>query len=296
MLGKPSHAEYVVCTKALENTKPNAVVGFSLLQSPSGLVLFLSSGQVVTLNTITNPTYLRITNQALKSKDETDNALIKSQINSKVFSGSFEESIRQILASGASQPILKLNTKEVSPKESIKLLIDAFQSLREQYFGKHDKVRQKIENRVKILNVLEEQQRQEVAELMAEKEKIRDNAERLAERYEEMNDRQQGLLNTLHGLLRVVNTRTPGAGAADRNFCDQINKISAATKELAQNISLAKKKMEKQEQHQTTNNTKSVILPPKKETALKEILTETHENIQARIKDIQLIKKTLQME
>lgn len=296
-LNQVAHAEYLVCTRGLDNTKLNSVIGFSLLQSPPGLVLVLSSGQVVTLNIITNPSFLR-NNRSLTSSDDNEKGNVESAINSKVFSGSFVESIRQILASGTTQPILKLNVgKDATPKESIELLLDAFQRLRDQYITKHDTVRQKIENRVKILRVLDEQQRQEVAELLEEKSKLRENAERLADKYDEINDRQQALLKSLHEILRLVNLRMPAALVAERNFSDQINKILAATVDLANNVAAAKKKMDKQQQLSITDKpTKSLTLQPKQDTVLKEIISEANTQIETQIKEIKRIKKTLNME
>lgn len=295
MLNRKAHAEYLVCTKALDSAKPNTVVGFALLQSPPGLVLVLSSGQVVTLNIITNPSFLRVS-RPNASDNSKENA--ESSLTSKVFTGSFVESIRTILASGASQPILKLNTgKEVTAKESIELMLDAFQRLRDQYIAKHDNVHQKLENRVKILHCLDEQQRQEMAELMQEKEKLRENAERLAERYEEINDRQQVILKSLHEILRLVNLRMPTASVAERNFAEQINKIHAATKDLVNNIGAAKKKMEKQHQYGSSQKpSNSVTLQPKQEAALKEIITDSNTQIEQQIKEIKRIKAALNME
>lgn len=106
ILNKAAHAEYLVCSKALDSAKPNAVIGFSLLQSPPGLALLLSSGQVVSLNIITNSTFLRVNRKSAEDKPKD----AESSISSKVFAGSFVESVREILASGAAQPILKSNT------------------------------------------------------------------------------------------------------------------------------------------------------------------------------------------
>lgn len=187
--------------------------------------------------------------------------------------------------------------KDVSPKESIELILNAFQRLRDQYISNHDKVRQKIENRVKILRVLDGQQRQEVAELLQEKDKLHENAERLADKYEEINDRQQILLKNLHEILRLVNLRMPTAMVAERNFSEQINKIHATTKELANNIAAAKKKMEKQHHFAAADQpSKAVTLMPKQETALKEIITETNGQIEGQIKEIKRIKKALNIE
>lgn len=284
-----------MCTKALDSNKPNTVVGFSLLQSPPGLVLLLSSGQVVTLNIVTNSSFLRLNRAA---SDESTKGVTESSISSKILTGSFVENIREILASGTAQPILKLNTgKDTMPKESIELMLDAFQRLRDQYISKHDIVRQKLEKHVKILRLIDEQQRQEVTELVQEKEKLRENAEHLAEKYEEINDRQQDILKSLHEILRLVNLRMPTATVTERNFSEQINKIHAATKDLANNIAASKKKMEKQQQFTSTDKPARVLtLQPKQETVLKEIIGESNGQIEAQIKEIKRIKKVLNME
>lgn len=145
--------------------------------------------------------------------------------------------------------------------------------------------------------MLDGQQRQEVAELLQEKDKLRENAERLAEKYEEINDRQQILLKNLHEILRLVNLRMPTAMVAERNFSEQINKIHTKTKELASNVAIAKKKMEKQHHFAAADQpSKAVTLMPKQETALKEIITETNGQIEAQIKEIKRIKKALNIE
>lgn len=144
---------------------------------------------------------------------------------------------------------------------------------------------------------MDRQQHQEVTELLQEKEKLRENAERLAEKYEEINDRQQILLKHLHEILRLVNVRMPTAMVAERNFSEQINKIHTATNELANNVAAGKKKMEKQQHFAAADKpAKAVTLMPKQEMALKEIIAESNVQIEAQIKEIKRIKKALNME
>lgn len=288
-----------MCTKALDNAKPNTVVGFTLFQSPPGFVLLLSSGQVVSLNIVTNSSFLRNT-RANAALDESTRKDAESMVSSKLFTstGSFVDTIRQMLASGTTQPILKLNAgKDATAKESIELLLDAFQRLRDQYISKHNDVRQKIEKRVKVLAVLDEQQRQEVTELIKEKGRLRENAERLAEKYEEIVERQQVLLRNLHEIIRLINLRLPAASAAERTFSDQIAKLNATTKDLANNILAAKKKMEKQQQLSASDKpTKALTLQPKQEQTLKEIISDSNVQIETLVKEIKRIKSTMNIE
>lgn len=277
MLRKPSHAEYIVCTKTFDNCKINPVFGFTLLQSPAGLVVVLSSGQIVSLHVITNPTILRHIGKGL-DVDTTNSLQTGSPTLKKIFSESFETQIKNILASGASQPILKSHdAKDVSPKEILELLIYATKTLHEQYITKHDKVKQEIEKRVKLLQSLKQQQQIELAQLEQDKNQIRNDAERLAEMYEEINDKQQELFKRTQDIIRLATLKFPHGDVAEKNFGAQIDKINEAVKNLANNITMAKKKMENQKMQiasESDSTRRKLVLPPKQETVIKEIITD----------------------
>lgn len=107
---------------------------------------------------------------------------------------SFQKRIQSILRSGLTQPILKLDqTTEPTPQEAFELLTQATRMLRENYFVRHDKARQEIEKREHVLKLLKQQQLNDIEELQAEKQKIRATAERLAETYEDLCDKQNSL-------------------------------------------------------------------------------------------------------
>lgn len=299
-LNKLAHAEYLVCTKALDDAKPNTVIGFTLLQSPSGLVTLLASGQVVSLNVITNASVLPSLNPANGS----DNRTSESVVSSKVFQpGAFDEAIRQMLSAGVTQPVFKLDTsKKPSTKESVEFMLSSFQTLRDQYINKHDLVRQKIENRLKILRVLEQQQRNEIKELMVEKENLRGTAEQLADKYEEISEKQQHIMQQLHEVHRTLNQRVPTASGAERAFVQQIDKIGMAVRELGNNIGVAKKKMAKQELHfgaaanNSTHPKKEFILYPRQDALVKEMLADSNKQIETQIKEINHIKSILKVD
>jgi len=157
MLSTPSRAEYLVCTKAVDSSRTNPVLGLTQIQSPSGLLLLLASGQVVSLSLIIDPGILREPQRKVNVKE----TQLKQLPNSE-----FEAHIKKVLSADVLQPILKLNTSsEPSPKESIELLMHAVEVLREQYFPKLSKVKTEIDKRVKHLQVLKEQQKQEIAQL-----------------------------------------------------------------------------------------------------------------------------------
>lgn len=270
MLSTPSRAEYLVCTKAVDSSQTNPVLGFTQIQSPSGMLLLLASGQVVSLSLIVDSDILREPQRKLNATDAKLNQLPKSE---------FESHIKSILAADVLQPILKLNTSsEPSPKESFELLTHAVEVLRDRYFPRLNKVRTEIDKRVKHLVVLKEQQKQEIAQLQREKEKIRENAERLAELYEDVSDKQQSLFKRAQEVVRLATLKTPDSAQRENEFQKQIEKINALTKALSGNILIAKKKMEKQnvqvDQFKRDSVKKTIVLQPKVERTIMELLTE----------------------
>lgn len=248
-----------------------------MLQSPSGILLFLASGQVVSLEVITNPSNLRFllssAAEPAKLGDEPS-----SQIKN-LFAEPFDEHIRKMLATG-SQPILKLNdANDISPKATLELLIYATQTLREQYIAKHEKVRQEIEKRVRILRLLKDQQVQEIAQLEADKTGIRTCAENLAERYEEANDRQQMLMRRTQDIIRLVNMKVPGGATIDKTFALQLERLDAKVKDLANGLILARKKVDQQKVQITAEkatNEKKFLLPPRQEKVIKESIMDLY--------------------
>lgn len=270
MLSTPSRAEYLVCTKAVHSSNTNPVLGFSQIQSPSGLLLLLGSGQVVSLSLITDPGILR-ESQSKVSANETQ---VKQLPSSE-----FEAHIKSILSADVLQPILKLNTSsEPSPKESFELLMHAVEVLRGQYFQKLTKAKSEIDRRVKQLQLIKEQQKQEITQLQKEKDKIRDNAERLAELYEDVADKQQTLFKRAQEVVRLATLTTPDSIQRENDFRKQIEKINSLTKTLNGNILIAKKNMEKQniqvDQFKKENAKKTIVLQPKVEKTILELLSE----------------------
>lgn len=261
-----------MCTKALNSTDANPIIGITLLQSPAGLVLLLASGQVVSFNLIAD-----VLRECLSKT--TNSTATQSSKSSKIYSNSFETTIRKLLQSECSQPILKLN-KSIEPtsKELLELLIQSTQSVREEQFVKLDKAREEIQKRVKLLNHLKQQQQKDIAQLLVEKNRIRTNAERLAEMYEDACDKQQILFRRAQECVRLVVSNAPHVALAEEEFKGQIVKINEMTKVLAKNLSGAKQLMDRQKaqmkKSQAESNPSKVVLQPKQESTIKEIISE----------------------
>lgn len=156
--------------------------------------------------------------------------------------------------------------------------MNATHQLREKYFLKHDRARQEIEKRAKLLLLLKDQQRRDIAQLNTDKELIRRNAERLAERYEDTCEKQQALFKRAQDVVRMVIYNNPHSAQAEKEFQQKIDKINIMTKRLAANISQARRKIDNQENQITRANTgdtkpKTFELQPRMENVIKDELS-----------------------
>uniref|UniRef100_A0A336M5T4 CSON012591 protein n=1 Tax=Culicoides sonorensis TaxID=179676 RepID=A0A336M5T4_CULSO len=287
ILSSNSRAEYLVCTKALDGNTHNPVLGFTLSQSPSGLILLLSSGQVVSQNLITDPSLISDWQLTPSNNQKTQN--LKSPVK-KVIKDSFENHIRNILKSNVSQPILKLDKNvEPKPQEALEILMQATQVLREQHFTKHDKARQDIQKRVKVLQMLKEQQMREIEQLQNEKDQIRDKAEKLAEMYEDICEKQNSLYKRAQDVVRLSTLRLPQSSSMEKEFFNNLEKINKKTKLMMKNLEQAKLRLKTQEEMMQTVKDlpeKRIVMPANKENAIKEILADMTQQIEKQISDV----------
>lgn len=208
-----------------------------------------------------------------------DSTPSSSALASQLTGNSFELHIRDILKSTVSQPILQLDrSTDPTPKESLKLLMNATHQLREKYFLQHDRARQEIEKRAKLIVLMKEQQRQAIAQLNTDKELIRRTAERLAERYEDISEKQQAFYKRVQDAVRLVIFNNPHSAQAEQEFQQKIEKINIVTKRLATSISHARRKIDNQENQITRANTgdnkqKTFQLQPRHENIIKDELS-----------------------
>ncbi|XP_053680044.1 nuclear pore complex protein Nup88 [Anopheles nili] len=291
-----SRAEYVVCTKALQNAITNAVLGFTLLQSPSGLVLFLASGQVVSLDLITDHSLIRkwpLTET--HKKTGSSESPIKNMLKD-----SFQKRIQMVLRSGLTQPILKLDqTAEPTPQEAFELLTQATRMLRENCFVRHENARQEIEKRGHVLRLLKQQQLSDIEELQAEKQQIRTTAERLAETYEDLCDKQTALFKRAQEVVRLATLRLPKGSFSEKQFTEKIEKISKSVKVLQKSVDQAKQKTATQqiqlESKKKSSKEKTFTLPVKQEQIIKQIIGEMYTQIDGNVQDVKKINSILNL-
>ena len=287
-LNVTSRAEYILSTKAFNNSKVNAIIGFGILQLPSGIFAVMSSGQVVSLNTVKTMLPL-VTDLDVHAPRLQDMKIVDEQLN-KV---QFDQHIRALLKSDVSQPILQLDkTKPPSSQQTFQLLMNTLHIMREKQFARHDKVRQEISKRIKILELMKHQQKDEIAELLKSKEQIQEKAYKLADMHEDVMEKQQNLQKRIQDISRLASLKVPAGN--EKEFTETIKKYKAIIDKLTTDVKQIKAKNEVQKNaldnwNKTNEENIKTSLPPKQKETIKEFLGDMMRQIQGLKSDVQKI-------
>ncbi|KAH8381273.1 hypothetical protein KR093_001710 [Drosophila rubida] len=288
-LSTPSSAEYILCTKFDSSDRINAVFGIALLQMPAGLILLLSSGQVISLKLVIDAQLL------IAPKDQALRRAADAAMEQQGMGPSFVETIKALLQRSVSQPILANKLTTSSAHERYELLNQAIEVLRSQYLKRHELVRAEFAKRINCIKLQKKQQLEEIKSLEQEREIISERAHKLAERFEEISDNQELLVRRCQKLMQEANTTLPNNVVAEREFTLEVARINKATKSLAAALDAAKKTSNKQRYHiaksQESGNSNPYELPEKQQRTITEILTQLSSEIDRQITDVKRMNK-----
>lgn len=273
-LNEASQAEYLVCTKMAGVEKANVVLGLSFLQSPPVMVLYLNSGQVVSLDLITNTGVLDqyLGTPITGSKSGYHLNATDSLANQKASAMQQKTAIQKAVP----QPILNLDkSTKLGAIQNMGVLQQYIATFKENYFQRLSTIKQELEHRVSLLASTKNQQIVEIRNLQAECDLIRDNAENLAVKYEDICEKQQEYTKRAQEVVRLATLNLPKNTGSEREFIDKISAINVKTKTLATQLITARAKMEQFKRHgdvQGRIKAQPIVLPPKREQIIMEIL------------------------
>lgn len=223
---------------------------------------------------------------------------------------SFDQHIKSMLKSseGTQLPILKLDPK-TSPSltQALQLLMSSIQLMRANQFIKHDKVRQEIMKRVKILELMKNQQRDEISALLECKKTIQEKAYKLADKHEDIIERQCRLQKRINEVCRLASLKTPTNLAYEKEFSDHIRLLKVKVEKLDQDVIQIKAKHETQKKSLDKWNSNaaceklppppppssSIHLPPKQEETIKDFIGDMMKQIQGLKSDVQRINNII---
>uniref|UniRef100_T1GVT0 Uncharacterized protein n=1 Tax=Megaselia scalaris TaxID=36166 RepID=T1GVT0_MEGSC len=235
MFSKPSHVEYIVCTKIDNSEKINPILGLAIHQHPSGLISFLSSGEVISLKLLFDSSSLNVMEKPNKEMYEPTS--IETPIE-----GQFAAHIKNILQRKVSQPILSLNkSSQLCPQKAYEVLTQSIQVLKENYIKNHNEALKEILKRIDLQIKIKEQQEREIKNLEKERDIISQKAHLLAEKFEECNNKQSLISKLSYNLLKIGNVSLPNNIIAENAFTTKVNNIQATTKGFFEDLKVSRK-------------------------------------------------------
>lgn len=126
------------------------------------------------------------------------------------------------------------------------MLYHATNIFRTQHFVQHDKVREEIGKKVRSLKVSKIHLLKELDTLMETKKELRQTAELLAEKYEDINDKQKEFARRAEKVLRLVNYKEPLMTAVERAEAEELRKMSMNIRDMQIRLEQLKKKSAQQ--------------------------------------------------
>lgn len=278
-LNEASQAEYLVCTKMSGVEKANVVLGFAFLQSPPVMMLYLNSGQVVSLDLITNTglldSYLAKPVASAKSGYylTASDSLANSALTQSMLQ---QQKAAAVIGKAVTQPILNLDkSAKLGAIQNMGVLQQVIATFKENYFTRLSTVRQELERRANLLAMTKQQQVLEIKNLQSECELIRDNAENLAVRYEDIFEKQQEYTKRACEVLRLASLHLPKNTGVEREFTEKVAEANGRTKSMAAELGTMRAKMEQFKQMgdvQDRVRAQPIVLPPKTEKIIMEIM------------------------
>ncbi|XP_063313505.1 nuclear pore complex protein Nup88 [Pelobates fuscus] len=291
-----SLVEHILCTKPLPCREPSPIQGFWIISdfSLGTSMICITCG------------FECITRPLLTNAHPPSPPLLHSQVGSSATTSmpcsaadareSFEIHIQGILSRKATNPLL-LNSsnkdKSPSPEECLQLVSRATQVFREEYALKQDLAKEEIQRRVKMLMVQKEKQLKDLWYCKEERKRLKDMAERLAEKFEEAKEKQDDLLNRFKKVLHTFHTQLPVLSDSERDTKKELQSTNEQLQYLSNAIKQVKMKMSYQEKQMENKNSprkSSFALNESQRKNIQSVLKEEGENIQAMVKQINDIR------
>ncbi|KAG5891444.1 hypothetical protein JTB14_019922 [Gonioctena quinquepunctata] len=238
---RPTKAEYLLCTKTATSEKVNPVIGFALYYEPTAIIALLGNRSLVTLGVLYAADPPKIGDMA--DENEGGTSPLK-----KMLQEPFDQYIQKILKKTSTQPVLKLHSSgEHTQEQCYELLQRAAQAFREEYFKNHTKAREEIEKRVQTLSIMKKNQQKEIELMNKDRDILQDKASNLAEKYEDIKDKQDELLKKCENLLMLVSRKKSTPSDSERVFMDELQLVNERVVVYGNRIDKIKNKMKYQE-------------------------------------------------
>lgn len=232
--------EHLICTRPLSNSPASPILGVGIAygQSLGGTTLLCLIAPYDLLSVPLVPTYLdKLPHLLMEAEDE-----VSAEFRSATREP-FDQHIRMLLQRKTSNPIFKASTTaNPTPQDCFQLLNRSTRILREEYIQRLDLAREKIEERMKVLQDLKVQQLAELKVMEKMREVMAIKAEDLAEKYENLRDAQESIGKRVEWVLRALLRQTPMLSDAESSMHRELKSLNEKMKHMKNSIEQVKVK------------------------------------------------------
>ncbi|KZC11424.1 Nuclear pore complex protein Nup88, partial [Dufourea novaeangliae] len=285
-LSNQSSSQYLICrrTKHTGTNEATPILGFGLLQEPCVLIALLHTGDIVARSVIDLHYFPKI---------EPPEPIINTE--QKVNKEAFDVCIKKLLKHETTQPIIKIGSKSMSPRECLQLLYHATDIFRKEHFVRHDSVREEIGKKIRALKVMKTHLLKELDSLIEAKRELKHTAERLAERYEDIKDEQEKLAQRAKEVLRLVNYKEPSITPIERAAAEELRKMERKIEDMKIRLLELKRKSDQQSQHIENNECnekrKEIVFKDDQEKTIQNSLGQMAKDIKELIAEVKRLEE-----
>lgn len=122
-------------------------------------------------------------------------------------------------------------------------------TFRQDYFPHYAKAHEEIEKRIKALQMLKKYQQEQVVRMFGEKQELTEMAESLAEKYEDIKDKQDALMKRCERLLLTVSQKKEELSDSEKMYINELKEAQEKVERYAKAIEKVRRKEKYQEIH-----------------------------------------------
>jgi len=243
--------EHMICTKPTSASSPCNVAALTIINNnlagPNMLLCVTNDNHCTALSLLST---LRGSHPdlSLNESSYTNSSLSEQTLkaeNSQIFEQDFDKHVKNILKRESSQPILRSgsgDSDQIAVEGEHILLESATCTLRDEYMHKLQSARQTIVKRIQLIKEHKEIQIREVKDLNRIRNELTDSAEKIANDFEDMKERQEMLMLKISRIISSSKSQqfNPILSRAEINMGKELRKISTHIKKLDNSIKQVK--------------------------------------------------------
>ncbi|XP_075218712.1 nuclear pore complex protein Nup88 [Lycorma delicatula] len=226
-----SVVEYTVCSQMC-GTKPCPVVGAVCIECPTSTLVTLFPDEIISLQLTT--WYI----SPGVSRNPFNKYMVIGPVANAVDSPPFQDFVKKILRpDNKSTPVFKMaDPANPSPQQSLELLARATSYFREVAIPRQEQAAEFLRIRTIMLTKMKQQQHEDLKLLINSKASLQISAEHLAEKYEDINEKQINLYKRAEHILVNLKTMDKGLTRSEKSMYTKLIDIQSVVNKFQEQI------------------------------------------------------------